>query len=437
MSDAALPYRFFKGHFLRMVTSKLAKASGLMLISTVVGGILGYAFQVLMGRMLSVADYGLFVTLMALLTVIAVPLGALNMVVTRKASAYRANGQDGRTAAMYWWVNKRVFWAAAMFVLCALPFAAAIRDYFDLESLVPVLIFLLLILVTPFGPMNTAVLQSQQEFRWLAAYGIAIHAFKILFCVALILVGLELNGALAGMVLASTAIWLMTYAPLRRTVALPANTKGAGGHLSFKAAIPVLIANLAFAIMTQIDMVLVKHYFDAHQAGIYAAASVLGKAVMYLPGAIAIAMFPMVAENQSRAQSSAHLFLSAMAFTAALSGAGALFYFLFSEEIIAMLYGQNYQGADELLRYYGLAMLPMTLVMVAEYFLIAKGRVIFAYLMMVAIPFVLLAAYAFHDDLMDMVYILTACGWGLALIGFAVIGAQVLSARSTDKGSAE
>lgn len=406
------------------LTSKLVRASGLMFVSTLAGGMLGYVFQVLMGRLLSVADYGLFVTLMALFAVISVPLGALSMVVARKASAYRAQNRPERVAAMFWWVNKRVLWTGVAVILSALPFTPMMRDYFRLDSLVPVWIFLLMIFAALFGPVNAAFLQAQQNFRWLAVNGVAGHGFKIIFCVALVLAGFNLNGALMGMVLALAAIWLMTFFPLWCAVALPAGDGRVGGHLSFKGAIPVLIANLAFVVMTQIDIVLVNYYFEPHQAGLYAAASILGKAVMYLPGAIVIAMFPMVAENESRGQSSAHIFFNAIGLTAALSGAGALFYFLFADGVMSVLYGQKYQAAADLLRYYGFAILPMTLVMVAEHFLIAKGRVVFAYVMMLAIPFVFLAAQIHHDQLIDIVYILGACGWGLALVGFGVIGVQ-------------
>lgn len=407
-----------------LFTSKLARASGLMFVSTIAGGVLGYVFQVLMGRLLSVADYGLFVTLMALFAVIGVPLGALSMVVSRKASAYRAKNQPERIAAMFWWVNKRLFWMAVILVVCALPFTPLAQEYFRLDSLVPVWFFLLMVFAMLFSPVNIALLQAQQNFRWIAVNGVTGQGFKIVFCAALVLAGFALNGALMGMALALLAAWLTTFLPLRHVVDLPASTKQIGGHLSFKTAIPVLIANLAFTVMTQVDMVLVNHYFDSQQAGIYAAASILGKAVMYLPGAIVMAMFPLVAENDSRDQGSAHLFFNAMVLTAGLSAAGALFYFFFADWIMPLLYGQKYQPAAELLRYYGFAMFPMTLVMVAEYFLIAKGKVIFAYVMMLVIPFVLLAAQTYHDRLIEMVYILGACGWGLALVGFGVIGVQ-------------
>jgi O-antigen/teichoic acid export membrane protein len=59
-----------------------------------------------------------------------------------------------------------------------------------------------------------------------------------------------------------------------------------------------LLAVFAFTPLTQADMVLVNRYFPAQDAaGIYASAAVLGKAVMYIPGAIILALFPMVSEQ--------------------------------------------------------------------------------------------------------------------------------------------
>lgn len=408
----------------RIFTGKLTKASGLMFVATIGGGLLGYVFQILMGRMLSVADYGLFIAMMALLVVVAVPLSTLTMLVSRRASEYRAKQQPEKTAAMFWWVNGRVLSSALIVLLLTLPFSSFLRDYAHLETLTSIWIFLLVAVAMLFGPVNIAFLQAQQNFRWIAFASVGLHGFKILFCVVLVFAGLKLFGALMGVLMASMAIWLMTFLPLRSVVARPINETRPERYFSIKNAAPVLVANLAFAVMTQLDLLLVNHYFDAQHAGVYAAAAILGKAVMYLPGAIIIAMFPMVAENESNSRSSAHLFINAIVLTVGFSGLGALIYFLFSEEIITLLYGQKYPGAAELLKYYGFAMLPMSIIMVAEHFLIAKGRVIFAYVMMLGIPFVLYAAHNYNERLIDMVYILIAGGCGVALVGFGVIGAQ-------------
>jgi len=382
-----------------------------------------------MGRMLGVADYGLFIAMVALLAIVSVPISTVAMLASRRASEYRAKQQPERMAVMFWWVNGRVLWSALTMILLVLPFLSYLKDYAHLGSLAPILVLLLVAVAMLFLPLNIAFLQAQQNFLWIAFANVGIHGFKIFFCVAFVFAGFKLLGALTGVLLASMALWLMTYIPLRPEVSIPINNRQPESYFSLISAMPVLVANLAFAVMTQLDLLLVNHYFDSQHAGVYAAAAILGKAVMYLPGAIIIAMFPMVAENESHSRSSAHLFINAIVLTVGFSGLGALLYFLFAEEIISLLYGQKYEGAAEVLKYYGFAMLPMSIIMVAEHFLIAKGRVIFGYVMMLGIPFVLYAAHTYNASLIDMVNILAIAGWGVVVAGFGVIGVQSWNGR--------
>lgn len=41
--------------------------------------------------------------------------------------------------------------------------------------------------------------------------------------------------------------------------------------------IPSFLAVLCFTVMTNIDMILVKHYFSGYEAGIYATSAMFGK----------------------------------------------------------------------------------------------------------------------------------------------------------------
>ena len=134
-----------------------------------------------------------------------------------------------------------------------------------------------------------------------------------------------------------------------------------------------------------------------------------------------MALFPMVAENHARDRSSSHLLLQAVGLTAAMCGAGAAFYLLFGDWIIVLLYGESFAAAGPVLRYFGLAILPMALVMVAEYFLIAKGRVLFAYLFMVTAPLQMLAFWLWHDSLLTVVAIVAISGSVLALVGYGLL----------------
>lgn len=82
---------------------KLVRASAWLFV----GGILGYVFPVLMGRMLSTQEYGLFNAMVAILTVVAAPSSNFSMVVSRKVSEYRAKQVSGRITHFYFSINIR------------------------------------------------------------------------------------------------------------------------------------------------------------------------------------------------------------------------------------------------------------------------------------------------------------------------------------------
>jgi O-antigen/teichoic acid export membrane protein len=243
---------------------------------------------------------------------------------------------------------------------------------------------------------------------------------KILLCALFVCLGYGVVGAIAGIILSQLVMWAF----VKRQTRSMASTKQEPRethHYPWHFVLSVMLASVAFLSMTQMDMVLVRHYFDADESGMYAAASVLGKAVLYLPGAVVTALFPMVAENSALKKGSASLLLNAVLLTSALSGTGAVFYLLFGPELVSLLYGERYAPAGEVLRYFGLAMIPMALVMVAENFLIAKGRILFVYLLVAVAPIQLLAIHYFHDTLVSVVAILAVGGWALALLGYGVL----------------
>lgn len=401
--------------------SKLARASAWLFVGGIAGGILGYVFQVLMGRMLSTKEYGLFGAIMALYMVLSAPLGTLMMVISRKVSEYRAKQDVGSIAHFYYSMNIRTALVGGVFLGIYLLISPQIQSYLKASSAAPVYLLGVLLLVTFPPVINNAFLQGFQRFAWFSASNLLNVLLKIACSVLLISLGHGLAGAVGGSILAALFMWLITYAAIYRSLVIGRNKSYQKVHLSFKSALPVLIANAAFAAMTQLDMVLVNYYFSSHEAGLYAAASILGKAVMYLPSGIALALFPMVAENHARNEGSSHLLLQAVGLTFVLCGVGAIFYYLFGERIIVLLYGESYRSAGGLLRFFGFAIFPMALVMVAEYFLIAKGRVLFAYLFVVTAPIELLTIHFYHGSLQMVIVIIGASGLLLMILGYTLL----------------
>lgn len=399
---------------------RLARAGSGLVLAGIMGGILGYAFQIAMGRLLSAADYGRLNALMSLLMILAVPLGTVAMVITRRFAEYRVSGDWLALTSLYWYVHRQVALFGIAGGVILLVMTPLIQTYTHISSPKALLWFIAVLFFSLFPIISHSLLQGMQNFRWLALAGLQQNLSKFLLPLLLVgYFGLGINGSLAGLAATSVLSWWVAFLLARRY--LVNNARLVVPLATWRSSLPVLLANICFAAMTQLDMTLVNYYFPGELSGNYAAAAVLGKSVLYLPGGIAAALFPMVAENQARGQSSANLFLTAVTLTGLLSAVVAVFFYTFSDPLLALFFGSKYEYAPEVLRYFGFAILPMALVLVAEYFLIAKGRVFFAYLFMIAAPFQIVAIHFYHSSLVQVVAIVAGCGGSLAVMGYTMI----------------
>jgi O-antigen/teichoic acid export membrane protein len=406
-------------------SNRLFRGAGIMTIATLATGLMGYAYQVLIGRMLSPAEFALFSAVMAFWMFFGSPLGAMLMLVSRRVSNLCARDHSEVLIDLYKKSHAYLAVGGVVSISVLALFAPTVQLYLKSPDQSPVWQFGLLLVLSPFLIINNAFFQGLKNFIQLGATGFVGVLIKMGISAWLIFLGFGVSGALGGVVLSTLLVWI--YGVIRISGRLPRNNIPHSSLIEpfpIASIMPVLIANIAFVAMTQLDMVLVNYYFAPDQAGLYAAASVLGKAVLYLPGGLVFALFPLVAENHAKNKASAHLLLQAVAATATCCGLAALFYWIFGEWLIHVLYGPAYAGAGELLRWYGLAILPMTLVMVAEYFLIAQGKVLFAWLFLAMAPLQVLVIHLWHAETWMVVLTLGVCGTLLMSVGYILLWSE-------------
>ncbi len=405
-----------------LLDGRLARAGVWLFIANLLQGVLGYAYQILMGRMLSPPEYGLLSAIMALSVIIAVPVGAATMILTRKFAEYGAHGGAGEIAHLRWLAYRWAVLCSLLYLVLFFFAVPVIRDYLNVPSSGSIYLLGLVVLVSLFIVTDSALIQGMQAFEWYGGGVTLATVVKISLSVLLVWMGYGINGALFALFLTGLVMWgIFNRGSRAYRKAQPVKSKH---RFTASDTLPIVAATVVFTVMTQLDMVLVRHYFNSHDTGIYAAAAILGKSVLYLPVAITMVLFPMVAENHARNESSAHLLTQAVILVGILSGGAALLFLLFPEWLIHVFYGEAYVGAATLLRYFGFAMLPMALVMVAEHFLIAKGQVLFVYLFVLVAPIQVAAVSLFHDTLLDVVKVMVVCGSLLMLLGYMTLWAK-------------
>lgn len=401
--------------------NRLMRAGFLLTIANLMTGVLGYIYQVVVGRLLSPSEYALFSTILALTLFFGSPLNAMFMLVSRRVSQLRVSGNLDSVRALYTRMQLRICLIGFLSLFLLSYFISDIQVYLKSVSAIPIWIFFLMLLAAALTFINNAYFQAMQSFQWLGGTTFATVVLKLLITVILIILGYGVIGALAGSLIATMAIWLIGLMTLKKLIATkPVETDKDAVTIPSKI-FPVVVANGAFAAMTQLDMVLVNWFFEPHIAGQYAAASVLGKAVLYLPGGLVLAMFPMVAENHAKQVASAHFMIQSVLITGLLCGAVAFIYWIFGNVIVNLFYGESYEGAGELLRWYGFAIFPMSLVFIAEHFLIAKGRVLFAWLFLGFAPIQIGLIYFWHESLLQILAIIGGCGFAMMFVGYSLL----------------
>ncbi len=164
----------------------------------------------------------------------------------------------------------------------------------------------------------------------------------------------------------------------------------AGRHSFFKTAtLPSQLEQtiLRFAVFTccyelsQIlinnsDILLVKHYFDAEQAGLYSALAMIGRVVYFLAWMFVMLLLPKVIRLEKSGEDSRPLLMKYVSYTALMSGAIVGVSYLIPEVVILSLFGSAYLEIADLLWLYALATSAFAIANIYVYYALSLSRYI-------------------------------------------------------------
>jgi O-antigen/teichoic acid export membrane protein len=162
----------------------------------------------------------------------------------------------------------------------------------------------------------------------------------------------------------------------------------------------------SMTLFYNLDVILVKHYFDAFQAGYYVAASLLGKVLFFASIAISMVMFSKLSELYALKKPTRHLLYKSMFLVFLCSAIITFVYFVFPKFIIDLFFGAEYYAVMGLIGLFGIIMTLFSLsYLIVFYFLgIHKTRFIYVLVFFNVLQIILLILY--HSSLLQVLYIL-------------------------------
>jgi len=384
----------------------------------------------LMGRMLGPAQYGEMAAILSLLTIVAVGGGVVMTTTMYYSGEMYGRGNIAGIKKLAQIFSKFVFMMSIFFFLLGIILARPIANFFSIEHVVPVIIAFASFIFGFVILVNKGILQGTQRFVAFSLIGILEMVLRVFLAVIFVKIGLALSGAIAAAVIATALAYLATYWPLSK---LWHNIKAEDTtdfhfdrHEVTAYTTPVLITTLLLAIILNLDVILVKHYFPTDQAGLYAAVSTVGKIILYLTAPIISVMFPMILEKKSRGQKHFKMLLFSLGLTVIGAVLVLAVYSAAPTAVVRILYGSGFIELSYLLPQLGIFILFYTLInLLANYFLAVKNF-IFIYFMSAGLVLVLIWTALSHTSIAGMIRIFTISD---ALILMAMISYYLYDKR--------
>lgn len=184
-------------------------------------------------------------------------------------------------------------------------------------------------------------------------------------------------------------------------------------------AVMVALSVMAYTSLTNVDIVLAKHYLSPLGAGYYAIAAMVSRSVLFLPMALSMVLFPKVAHATAMGEDARLLLRQVMTLTALLSGSACAVCLAFPATIIRWVAGTVYPETVPLTRALALAMACMAVSNLVLVYALAARRTWLVVPFIVAALGHLFCVVLWHAEASQIVWLTT--GFAFLLATYSVV----------------
>lgn len=394
----------------RWMQDEFLRHTGIMMLGSQLANLFNLVYHLVMVRILSYGEYGNLNALVVLSLYFCQLSSPLQPALARFLSGYLGCGQLGQANYV---VRKatRDICLLSIVILCIFIIAAApLAGQQQIKSPSCIIMVGAIVAVSIMTVVPQAFLQAAQLFGSLAIIGAAAAFAKLAVGTGLVFAGRGVMGGLwgfmAGSVLIVAAGFLLTRGYFNSRHVDP----GCGCRVPlspiYRYCIPAGLFLISFTVLTNGDITLVKKFFSPEEAGLYSVAQMVGKIILFLPGAVAIVVFPHAASAQARGYQSRHLLIKGLIASSVLCAAGTFACILFPEPVLRLITGKCEPECARLVMLFAPAMSFYALVSVVAFYNLSINNTHFIKYLIIAAIAQTATIYLFHPSLEAVLWIL-------------------------------
>lgn len=380
-----------------LANNELIKNNFIILCGSLIAGFGNYLYNFAMIRMLTPFEYAELAALLSIFYIISIPSSAIQLSVSRFSAEMTAHRQYDKLSYFIKKTTKYFLILGVIgFIIFAL-FIPHIQSFLNFDSIEPLLVTAISIILLFIGPAGAGALQGMQKFTALSVSGIISSVFKLLLAIWLVWLGAKITGAVIAIVIAAIITILYIYLSLK----LPKTQKkfSINKPQILKYSQTILIATFCITALNNVDIILIKHFWGSMEAANYSVLSLMGKIIFFITSTAALVMFPVIIDRHNKNKEHFYLlkysFLLVLGISLMITG----FYFIFPSFIVSLLLGKVYLPITPYLGYFGLIMLFLSLINLLVTYYLSINQTKFVLTMIMGVTLEIGLIYFFHNNI--------------------------------------
>ncbi|AXG72876.1 sugar isomerase [Flavobacterium arcticum] len=349
----------------------LTKEQSFMLTILVVNGG-NYLYNLLLGRILGPAAFADAAVLITFLLIVSF-IGMTFQIVTAK---YAVLFHESKFTLFMRWMSKRAIIIGTLAGIAIAVSSQYLQTVFNTKSSLMFIIFGAGLPIYFIMSINRGGYQGKDDLKKLSITYQAEMISRLFITLALLFAASFINTS----VLVSVGILLSLFfglIPFKRRVII--NTTIAQAEKLDTKPIVTFFVLTAFYELTQIiinnsDILLVKHYFESEEAGLYASLALIGRVVYFVAWMFVMLLLPKVIRLKKEGVDTKPILLKYVGYITVLSTVIVLGAFLFPTLVVQLMFGNDYIAIAPLLWQYALATSVFAIANIFAYYFLSIGQ---------------------------------------------------------------
>jgi O-antigen/teichoic acid export membrane protein len=317
--------------------SRMLNGSLVLLLGTAMVTLLNFGYNVAIARLLGPADFGHAAAAVTLLMLVSALTLSFQLVCAKLVA--RNDSAEAR-AAVYSGLLRRAWMFGIVLGSAIMLGSQEVASYLNLPSSHEVVLLALgIAFYIPLGARRGAM-QGVCAFARLSWNFILEAGARFGAALILVVMGFGVNGAVAAITVSVVLAYFLPPVPAELNL-------DAGGirSASDREGMQAIVFFVGQVVINNVDVLLVKHFFQADTAGLYAAVALVGRVVYFASWSVVSAMFPISASSKPDDENPSMVALPLL-FVVAISLVFVVTLTFVPDAVLATVFGSQYNIAS-------------------------------------------------------------------------------------------